>query len=491
MLTVAKSLARTHPGRLTALGRFTQQARPFSLGASANAVTVLALAPLGALFFRYKIAKPDQYLVRTGLFISDILVTKQGFQWPFQKYEFISMHPKNYTFQLHGMSLEKLEFLLPGVFTIGPNNDPKFLIEYVRVLSGIERDAVANSPNTVDAIILGILEGEVRTLSSKMTMEDIFNNRQTFKKEIIENIQHELDKVGLLIYNANIKELQDSKDSKYFENMRQKKLSEAENNAKVDIAEARKHGDIGQKEREATTRQRVATFEAETVLKENDMQQTIEKSGAELNVVKSEAFQRTEIAKIEAVNNAKMKETMLQKQVEVERIAMETEKLRAVKMSAAQVEAEALIRETEGTAAAVRLEADAALYAKQKEADGICAVYSAQSEGVQKLIASFGGDTNSLIQYLMLDKGLYERLAAANADAIRGLNPKITVWNTTGGGSGEGGSNAGYTDTVANILKMLPPVLTTIHDQTGIKPGSWIAEMPPKDGEQKSKLAKE
>lgn len=78
MLTVAKSLARTHPGRLTALGRFTQQARPFSLGASANAVTVLALAPLGALFFRYKIAKPDQYLVRTGLFISDILVTKQG-----------------------------------------------------------------------------------------------------------------------------------------------------------------------------------------------------------------------------------------------------------------------------------------------------------------------------------------------------------------------------------------------------------------------------
>lgn len=115
-------------------------------------------------------------------------------------------------------------------------------------------------------------------------------------------------------------------------------------------------------------------------------------------------------------------------------------------------------------------------------------MYKAQSEGLQKLISSFGGDTQSLIQYLMLDKGLYEKLATANASAIKGaslpfsicvdrlgLNPKITVWNTTSGDAGAQGGN-GYADTVANVLKMLPPVLTTIHDQTGIKPGSWLAQ---------------
>jgi len=455
--------------RRTQISRAWNQ-RHFSL-TSLGAVSTLALAPAVAMFLRYRIAKPDQYLVRTGLFIKDINVSKQGLQWPFQRYEFISMHPRNYSFSLHGMSQEKLEFLLPVVFTIGPNKDPHLLMEYVRVLSGVERDASGTGINTVDSIILGILEGEVRTLSSAMSMEDIFNNRQGFKDTIIRNIQHELDKIGLFIYNANIKELTDSKDSQYFANLRQKKLSEAENQAKVDIAEARKVGDIGQKEREATTRQRVAAFEADTVLKENEMTQTIEKSKADLSVVQSQAMQRIEVARIEAINNAKMKETQLQKQVEVERISMETEKLRATMMSTAQVKAEALCRETEGEAAAVRLEADAALYAKQKEADGIKAVYQAQSEGVQKLIDSFAGDKNALVQYLMLDKGLYENLAKANAQAIQGLNPKITVWNTNSGGGSE-------SEPIANIMKALPPMLSTIHNQTGIGKGSQMVELP-------------
>jgi len=78
----------------------------------------------------------------------------------------------------------------------------------------------------------------------------------------------------------------------YFAFLRQKKRSEAENKAKVDVAEAQKVGDIGKKEREAATRIQLAQYEADTVLIENLRQQDIEKSKADLEVVKMAAFQK-------------------------------------------------------------------------------------------------------------------------------------------------------------------------------------------------------
>ena len=32
---------------------------------------------------------------------------------------------------------------------------------------------------------------------------------------------------------------------------------------------------------------------------------------------------------------------------------------------------------------------------------------------------------------------------------------------------------------VRDIMQSLPPLLSTIHEQTGISPPSWIAQMPP------------
>src|SRR5579863_4661463 len=130
-----------------------------------------------SLFYRYKVAGANQYLVRTGWRIPDIKISKQGFQLPFQTYKYISMTPKNYTFDLHSMSSEKIEFLLPGVFTIGPKNDMESLTKYVRILSENE-----DGGKSFDNIVLGILEGEVRILSSTMTLEEIFKDRQSFKK---------------------------------------------------------------------------------------------------------------------------------------------------------------------------------------------------------------------------------------------------------------------------------------------------------------------
>lgn len=442
--------------------------RNFVLTAGVSAVGATAAATAGVVAFaayRYKVAPPDQYLVRTGLGIKDIAVSKQGFQWPFQKYKFIEMHPRNYNFQLHSMSNEKIPFILPGVFTIGPKNDMDALVRYVRIIENAGNERF--STQTLDSIILGILEGETRTLSSQMTMEEIFNDRQKFKATIIKNVQDELDQIGLWIYNANIKELEDSSESKYFFNVRQKKSSETENQARVAVAEAKKAGDIGQKEREAITRQQVAQYESETVLRENERRQEIEKSTADLEVVKAEAYRRRTVADIEARLAAEMRNTELQREVEQKRIATETEKLRVQDMAKAQVNAEARIKEAEGTSQALKLTADAQLYAKQAEAKGVQALLEAQAEGLNRIIGSFGGNADAYTRYLMVERDLYTRLAQANAEAIRGLEPKIVNWNTNGTGS----------NGVVDVLKMIPPLVSTIHDQTGIKPPSWLLDM--------------
>ena len=81
---------------------------------------------------------------------------------------------------------------------------------------------------------------------------------------------------------------------------------------------------------------------------------------------------------------------------------------------------------------------------------------------------------------MMLQDNTYEKLAKANATAINGLQPKITVWNT---GEGAGASQDG-TGAIRNIMQSLPPLLSTINDQTGIAPPSWLAQMPSNLGQE-------
>lgn len=441
-------------------------------------ITVLS-SGVGVLFAinRYRVSNPDEYLVRTGLGISDMWITKQGFQFPFQTYKFVQMHPKNYSFDLQAMSVEKMEFLLPCVFTIGPKDDTESLKKYVKLLPIVVDDA-GNDISNIEQLVKGILEGETRIQSAQMTVEEIFKDKKAFKEVLIQNVQNELDQFGLQIYNANIQEMKDSVGSEYFSFLRQKKRSESENKAKVDVAEAKKTGDIGDMERKAATRQQIASLEADTVLTENIKRQEIEKSNAELSVVNAAAKQKTQMANIEAEKRSLILEAELQKEVEQRRIAMETEKLRASGLSQAQVYAEIATKEAEGKAKAMEIEAVAKLFAKQKEADGILAIYNAQSTGIQKLIDSFDGNKESFIQYSMLDKGIYEKLAQANAAAIKGLNPKISIWGGMDSSNGSNGST-NYGKPITDILKMVPPLVSTIHEQTGmnIKPPSWIVDM--------------
>jgi len=83
-------------------------------------------------------------------------------------------------------------------------------------------------------------------------------------ENVIKNVQAELDQFGLFIYNANVKQLQDTPGSEYFTYLRLKTHEGAVNQAKVDVAEAKYKGDVGERERQNQTTKDVTRIEADT-----------------------------------------------------------------------------------------------------------------------------------------------------------------------------------------------------------------------------------
>lgn len=271
--------------------------------------------------------------------------------------------------------------------------------------------------------------------------------------------------------------------------MRKKTHEGAVNKAKVDVAEARFKGDVGEKEKEGLTRQAVTKVEAETVIFENSARAQIAKAESELATKQADYDRDSEMARIEAKLMNQSRSAELQKAYEEKRQAAEVERLRAdlVAKSTAeyeasqqsakavlykqQKEAEAQLYKVERDAEAKMKLADADLYSKRKEAEATLAKYQAEAEGLRHLLDAFNGDSAALMQYLMMQNGLYTQLAQQTALAVQGMQPKISVWNTE--------SNAGG-NPVTDLFKTLPPMLSTIQEQTGINPPQWVAQMPKK-----------
>ena len=206
--------------------------------------------------FGYHVADPNSVLLVTGSGIEDVKIAKKAWVLPgAQKWTTIPLSPFDFEISLQAMTIEKLQFTLPAVFTIGPDNAPEALKKYAILLSGNPDNGIPPPAGTtlapklrnhVQDIVKGIIEGETRVIVSGMTMEEIFRERQIFKTKIIENVQSELDQFGLKIYNANVKELQDTPGSEYFSYLSRKAHEGASNQAKVDVAAARAIGEKGE-----------------------------------------------------------------------------------------------------------------------------------------------------------------------------------------------------------------------------------------------------
>lgn len=410
---------------------------------------------------RFHVAKAHEYLVRTGLGITNINICKKAVRWPLQVVEHIDLRPQNYTFRLHNMSKEKVEFLLPINFTIGP-------VDPLENGSGFERYArrMHNmSEETLSQTILGIIEGESRGLTSVLTIEEMFTAKDRFKEEVVKKIQDHLEVLGLCVYNANIKEMSDyDAKNKYFEYRKQRAIETANYEAQISVSEARKTGEIGVQERQRDTAIALATLNMETKVIENERQQKILWSESQLAQEKASAHQAAEMKRIETETQTHQFEQERLKALEQKRQEREMETLRANDLTKSRLTAEQKVLLAEADAQVIRVIAEAELEKEQKRAAGIQVVLKAHAAGLAELTQTQHNDPELVKFYLGLKDHLFQDIAKTQAEAFQGLKPNFQIWTT---GPDAGTSNP--SQVITRTLQNLAPLFSGLSQQCGVK----------------------
>lgn len=312
----------------------------------------------------FRVARPSEYLAITGSGIKEIKIAKKAWVLPGQVCICFDISPESYRFQVQAISSDNVTFVLPAVLTIGPRtDDTESLVKYARLISSQDKNS---DKEHVKEIVKGVIEGETRLVASTMTLGTIFHEPKMFNKAVLEHVQTEMHQFGLLIYNANIRQLTDERGIRFISNAGLKMQQERANQAKVEVAEETMKGDMGVKTRDGHITQYAAKVDTETriyekqrkgeltkeeakvsmevKLFENAREAEVAKANAELAMKKAEWERQTKMEQVEAAKAVQLRDAELQIEVERRNAAKQMEMLKAEHLTRAKVEYETKVR---------------------------------------------------------------------------------------------------------------------------------------------------
>lgn len=148
-----------------------------------------------------------------------------------------------------------------GVAVIKVRNDKH------SILAAIEQFNASKESETVKIISdvsREVLEGKLREIISKLTVEEIYNDRESFGAKVHEVAGTDLSEMGLEIKTLTIKDISDNNG--YLKAMGEARIAEVKKNAQIAVAEANKETQI--KTSEAQRLGQTASIEAETAIAE-------------------------------------------------------------------------------------------------------------------------------------------------------------------------------------------------------------------------------
>ena len=386
-----------------------------------------------------------------------------AFIWPLiQDARFLDLIPMTINIPLKGaLSFQNIRINVPSTFTIAIDTSPEAMNNAaVRLLE--------LSPQEIEKMATEIIFGQLRLTVASLSIEDINQDREKFLLAIRNNIEPELRKIGLTLINVNITDITD--ESGYIESIGKKAASTAVNQAKIDVAEQFKKGDIGSSLAEKERRIQVASYNATAVEGENIAKANIAKYNADLSERSAEAEQRGKVAQQNAIAEIQKATAIAEtRRREAEEIVAKEIDKRKIEIEAA-AQAEKMRREASG-------EADALLSVKTAEAQGIKKVLDAKAEGYNQLVLSCGKNAKDAATMLLVEK--LEEIVKLQTEAIKNIKiDKITVWDS--GNMEKGSSTANF---LSNLIKSLP----ALHDVASMA-GIQLPEHLGKTVEQPSSL---
>jgi flotillin len=435
-----------------------------------------------------------------------------------QDFAYLNLEPIQIEIPLKGaLSMENIRVNVPSVFTVAIGTDGETMQNAAIRLLGL---AVPEIKQQAGDIIFG----QLRQVIASMKIEDINRDREQFLRNIQQSLEPELKKIGLVLINVNITDFTD--ESGYIEAIGRKAASQAVQQAKVDVAQQEKMGQIGIAEaereksiqvasatklreigtREALREQAVklaeldrdqkigeqgAGFEREAQVKDAERKMRIALADANAKAIAGEAMAQAQVAGAQATLQVKQAEAFqlgetskraaeaavqeAQHRAQAKAALAQAERVEAERRAAVEAPAKAekarIIVEAEAEAEKRRIEAEgqaSATFARlDAEARGQYEILAKKGEGLKRIIDACGG-AQPAFQILMLEH--LDALAHTAAQAISNIKfDKVIVWeNGTNGQS----ATAGF---LQNLARSLPPMMQILKDVGGVELPEYVA----------------
>jgi len=436
-------------------------------------------------------------------------------------FAWLSLEPMQIEIPLRGaLSMENIRVNVPSVFTVAIGTAPELMQNAAIRLLGMPRSEIAKRSED-------IIFGQLRQVIASMQIEDINRDREKFLEAIMNSLEPELRKIGLVLINVNITDITD--ESGYIEAIGQKaaslaiqkargdvadnekmgeiRVADAEREKAVQVANARKLREIGT--REATREQAVrvaeldkeqqvgeqsAAFQKQSQVKDAEREMRIKLADADARAVEGENLARADVAASQAALQVKKADAYQigeTRKVQAEAAVLEAEHIARAKAALAEaqrIEAErraALEAPAKADKAKIEVEASAeaakrrieaegeasAIFARlEAEARGQFEILSKKGQGLHQIIEACGG-AQEAFQLLMLEH--FDHLVEASAKAISNIKfDKVVVW--------EGGAANGQSATanwLHNMARTLPPMMQVMRDIGGVEIPETLATL--------------
>jgi len=445
-----------------------------------NILIVLGIfAVIAAFISMWKKVPQDKAMVVTGL-KKRVISGGGGLVWPiFERTDRISLENKKIEVRISGALTEQgVGINADGVAVIKVKSDRE------SILAALEQFNTGHEVKTIE-VIAGItkdvLEGKLREIISKMTVEEIYKDREKFASEVQGVAAMDLAEMGLEIKAFTIRDISD--DNGYLQALGRKRISEVKRDAMIAEAEAGKETKIRTSEanRQGESARLVAETHIAEASKEKDLkvqayrkEQESAKAAADLayeiesNKVKKEVTEtqmqveitkmhkEIELAEQEALRKERELEATVVKQANAEKYKIEknaeAQKYREIQDATARSEAIRL----EGTA-----RADAKRMEGMAEVDIIHKKGVAEAEAMLKKAEAFKQYNDAAVTQMIVER--LPDMARAVAEPL-GKTEKIVIIDQ-GGKPGEGGGAAKVSGYVTDIITTLPQ---TVEALTGI-----------------------
>jgi flotillin len=438
-------------------------------------IVVVVILLIVVFASRYRTVKADQAMIVTGALTRDgMKIVKAGgtFVWPIvQNATFLSLQ------------VQTLDVRTPEVYTM--HGVPVMVdgVAQIKIKGDLESIATAaeqfleKPDEELKSIATQTMEGHLRAILGRMTVEDVYRNREEFARNVQEVAASDLNKMGLQIVSFTIRDVRDKNG--YLDALGQPQIASVKRDAEIAKANALRDEQIAKSK--ALEEGKKAEFAAETNIAEANKEMEVKKAAfkQEQDMKKAEADQAYKLQEVKTLQSVKAEEMQIQviereKQIELEAKEIERRERELVATVKKQAEAERFAQEQKAEAERYQIEAKAKAQAEAvrlagnanadkeraegtAEADIIRLKGLAEAEAKDKIADALRKYGEAAIVELIIQK--FPDIARAIAEPLS-RTEKIVIVDS--GGNGPNGGAGKVTGYVTDLLAKMPETVSAL-----------------------------